>query len=176
MCLAYFTLSSFAWPDEQQKQKIASPPSPSASKPQPPDKRVRDHLDKGKLEYTTSEDGTFEVVFKLPEERSQKVYIHSRTESFKNAPPGFNLRRILSLVAVSDDPFSPRLMESFLQENARMKVGNWGVIKKENGQHLLFCVALVPAEADYNNLLFTAGLVAATADSKERELSKADQH
>lgn len=140
------------------------------------DERVQGYLDRAKVPYKAGEDGIFEVRLSLPEGRSQTLYIHSRTESFSTAPPGYALRRILAVAAESEGPFPASLMEGLLEENARAKVATWGVLKDARGRHLLICTAHVPADADSNTLLFTAGLVAKLADDKEARLAEADRH
>ncbi len=175
VCALYITTSGHAEPIEPPQQTNPGSVPANTPSPEPIDDRVRVHLDKAKLKYSTAEDGSFDVFAPTTAGRSQHCFIHSRTDMFNQAP-GMTFRRILSPAIFVNEALPAPLMNSLLQESATMKVGHWGVIKNENDQYMLFCMATIAADADYETLLFTAGMVAALADAKERELTNQDKH
>jgi hypothetical protein len=140
---------------------------PASAQDAPSDARVEQALAQNNVNYSAEENGDYRVLFTLPNERSQLVWISPRTDTIGS----LDIRRVFSYAASFDNgeslpnDWAGRLLRS----NSGYIVGSWA----QTGTRLVFS-ANVPADASDRVLLDTMALVMTTADDVEAELTGAD--
>lgn len=140
---------------------------PAAAQDAPSDARVEQALDQNNVSYSAESNGDYRVLFTLPNERSQLVWISPRTDTIGS----LDVRRVFSYAAATDEgqALSSGWAEQLLRNNAGYAVGGWSL----TGNRVVFS-ATVPADASARVLLDTVALVMTTADGVEAELTGAD--
>ncbi|MFM8763425.1 MAG: hypothetical protein ACKOEZ_01115, partial [Spartobacteria bacterium] len=98
-----------------------------------PDARVIAALDELDIRYEyTPGSQQFEVKYWLDGDRSQTVYIASRTHWFI----GVELRQIFSVALASDNPFNSSTANLLLRENFDLIHGSWSILHEpEDKEH-----------------------------------------
>lgn len=141
---------------------------PAAAQDAPADARVEQALDQNNVTYSAEQNGDYRVLFTLPNERSQLVWISPRTDTIG----ALDVRRVFSYAAALEDgeALSGGWAEQLLRNNAGYAIGGWSL----TGSRVVFS-ATVPADAPDRVLLDTIALVMTTADGVEAELTGADE-
>lgn len=138
-----------------------------------PDPRVITALDEIDIRYEYSpRSQQFEVKYWLDGDRSQTVYIASRTHWFM----GSELRQIFSVALASDSRFDSCTTNLLLRENFDLIHGSWSILHEpQDKEHFaifsLSAFASLPAEP----LSSIIECVAKTADDMEHRLSGLDE-
>jgi hypothetical protein len=134
------------------------------------DARVRRALEQAELKYTVDDDGDFRLVFEEDGDRTQLVFVNSKTSTYKS----MEVREVWSFgYRVDEDEIIPRArLEALLQKNSSYKVGAWGL--SSNGRNVVFTIR-IPADADAEMLDDAARLASETADELELDWSGDDK-
>jgi hypothetical protein len=135
-----------------------------------PDARVEKLLREAELNYTIDEDGDFRLEFALDDDRSQLVWISSRTASYEVV----EIRDVWSVAYRSRDPLSAEIANEVLRKNGEMIVGAWQV-KKWGDDYVLAFAAQVAANTDAASLQSAAEAVVVSADELEKDLTGNDE-
>ena len=94
------------------------------------------------------------------------------TEYFQRA----DVRKIWSLVSVTKEAPSTKLMLRLLRQSSVTKIGSWAVEKNSAGEHMVIYVAKLDATAPDQALKGTIDYVARIAGAMSKELNpKKDQ-
>lgn len=137
-----------------------------------PDPRVAAILDDLGYSYEIApETGTFKVEYGFEDNRTQVVYIRSRTEEFL----GVELREISSPALSSSGIFDGRTANFLLRDNANLKFGAWCIEMGEDNAHFAVFSAKVSAALPVRPFAQILELVAKVADSTEERLSGLDE-
>jgi len=134
------------------------------------DARVEKLLEEAGLNYTIDEDGDFRLEFALEDDRSQLVWISSKTASYEV----LEVRDVWSVAFRSRDPLSAEVANLVLRKNGEMILGAWQV-KKWGDDYVLAYAAQVAANADAASLESAAEAVVVTADELEKALTGKDE-
>lgn len=121
--------------------------------------------------YTVTPLGNFRLSFKLDDGRGHLVFISSSTEKFGS----LETRKIWATVMKSKDPLSQEVANKLLMDNIPMKLGAYELTKVDEGGYKVQFAALVDANCSAANLKDALRIVLVTADSKEKELTNADE-
>ncbi|MCM2310787.1 MAG: hypothetical protein NDI84_05225 [Steroidobacteraceae bacterium] len=135
-----------------------------------PDARVEKLLKEAELNYTIDEDGDFRLEFALDDDRSQLVWISSKTASYEV----LEIRDVWSVAFRSKEPLSAELANQALRKNGEMILGAWQV-KKWGEEYVLAYAAQVAANTDAASLESAAEAVVVSADELEKELTGKDE-
>lgn len=135
-----------------------------------PDARVEKLLKEAELNYTIDEDGDFRLEFALDDDRSQLVWISSKTASYEV----LEIRDVWSVAFRSKEPLSAELANKALRKNGEMILGAWQV-KKWGEEYVLAYAAQVAANTDAASLESAAEAVVVSADELEKELTGKDE-
>lgn len=134
------------------------------------DARVEKLLEEADLNYTIDEDGDFRLEFALEDDRSQLVWISSKTASYEV----LEVRDVWSVAFRSREPLSAEVANLVLRRNGEMILGAWQV-RKWGDDYVLAYAAQVAANADAASLESAAEAVVVTADELEKELTGKDE-
>lgn len=134
------------------------------------DARVEKRLEEAGLNYKIDEDGDFRLEFALEDDRSQLVWISSKTASYEV----LEVRDVWSVAFRSRDPLSAEVANLVLRKNGEMILGAWQV-KKWGDDYVLAYAAQVAANADAASLESAAEAVVVTADELEKALTGKDE-
>jgi hypothetical protein len=135
-----------------------------------PDARVEKLLKEAELNYTIDEDGDFRLEFALDDDRSQLVWISSKTASYEV----LEIRDVWSVAFRSKEPLSAELANKALRKNGEMILGAWQ-IKRWGEEYVLAYAAQVAANTDAASLESAAEAVVVSADELEKELTGKDE-
>ena len=135
------------------------------------DPRVTKSLTEIGFKYSVTPLGNFKVPFKADDGRAQWVYISSRTEKFNT----LETRKIWSTVMISKEPLSQEIATKLLMENIPQKLGAYELAKTDDGGYKVQFAAKVDANCRAPSLKDALRLVFLTADTKEKELTGADE-
>lgn len=135
-----------------------------------PDARVEKLLKEAGLNYTIDEDGDYRLEFALDDDRSQLVWISSRTASYEV----LEIRDVWSVAYRSKDPLSVEVANQVLRKNGEMILGAWQ-IKTWDDEYVLAYAAQVSANTDAASLESAAEAVVVSADELEKELTGKDE-
>lgn len=135
-----------------------------------PDARVEKLLKEAELNYTIDEDGDFRLEFALDDDRSQLVWISSKTASYEV----LEIRDVWSVAFRSKEPLSAELANKALRKNGEMILGAWQ-IKRWGEEYMLAYAAQVAANTDAASLESAAEAVVVSADELEKELTGKDE-
>jgi hypothetical protein len=138
-----------------------------------PDSRVTTALDELDIPYRyLPVSRTFEAHLHLEYDRTQCVYIDSRTHWIM----GVELRRISSGALSSDGPFEPRTANLLLRENHEMIHGGWSILQyPEEKKHIAIFSMTGFASLPAKHLSTIIECVANKADDMENRLSGLDE-
>lgn len=134
------------------------------------DARVEKLIEEADLNYTIDEDGDFRLEFALEDDRSQLVWISSKTASYEV----LEVRDVWSVAFRSREPLSAEVANLVLRRNGEMILGAWQV-RKWGDDYVLAYAAQVAANADAASLESAAEAVVVTADELEKELTGKDE-
>lgn len=134
------------------------------------DARVEKLLKEAELNYTIDEDGDFRLEFALDDDRSQLVWIASKTASYEV----LEVRDVWSVAYRSRESLSAAIANQVLRKNGEMILGAWQ-IKKWGDEFVLAYAAQVAANTDAASLESAAEAVVVSADELEKELTGKDE-
>lgn len=134
------------------------------------DARVEKLLKESELNYTIDEDGDFRLEFALDDDRSQLVWISSKTASYEV----IEVRDVWSVAFRSKEPLSAEVANQVLRKNGEMILGAWQ-LKKWGDDYVLAYAAQVAANTDAASLESAAEAVVVSADELEKELTGKDE-
>lgn len=134
-----------------------------------PDPRVEKALKKLDLKYTVDNEGDFKLVFTTEGDRTQVVFINSKTETLRK----MEIREIWSPAAKFSSKPSAALSQALLEKNASFKIGSYSYKKAGDAYFLVFTVQ-ISANASAEELLSVVIGVAETADAAENEIMGSD--
>ncbi|PAP75333.1 hypothetical protein [Rubrivirga marina] len=142
--------------------------APALAQDAPTDARVEQALSQNNISYSAESNGDYRILFTLPGERSQLVWISPRTDTAGS----LDVRRVFSYAAGMEEgqALSGGWAEQLLRNNAGYVVGSWSL----TDNRVMFSTT-VPADASDRVLLDTVALVMTTADGVEAELTGADE-
>ena len=138
-----------------------------------PDPRVSAALDELDIPYNYDPaTGRFEVLCQLKNDRSQAVFIDSKTNDFM----GIKLREISSPALESDKPFDSRTTNLLLRDNAELIHGDWCIhMNDDSSKHFAVFSLAALASAEPEPLWGMIQCVAEVADEMENRLSGLDE-
>lgn len=134
------------------------------------DSRVQRLLDQANIKYTIDDDGDYRLVFRYDDERTQLLFVNSRTERFQK----MEIREVWSAGyqnAKGDIPQDVAM--NLLRHNAKIKLGAWQVVESGGKDIALFCIQ-IDADANLESFKSAVNLAAEIADEKEKELLQTD--
>lgn len=136
------------------------------------DRKCQKALDKADLVYDIDSDGDFKLVVKVPDNRTQLVYVYSNTLTYDNV----EVRTIMSpaLVADTDEALTPETMRLLLVDNFENKMGAWEVVERPDGGIVIQYVVKPPADITAEDLRSLIGLAAIAADMIEQQITEGD--
>ena len=127
------------------------------------DVRIKRILDAEEINYKIDKDGDFKMVFKVDEERTQAIWVRSRTNTYDQ----FEIREIFSFGYQNDGPFPEEIANTLLERNWTYKLGAWG----RSGPYAVFVVRIA-ADSDAKALLTAIKMVVRVTDKMEKELEQ----
>jgi len=133
------------------------------------DPRVKRLLDSLGYKYKLTNNHDFELVFEVGDGRSQKVFISSATEKYKE----FEIREVYSACYRSTKPLSPDQLRRLLTDSGDKKLGGWILVRKEDGDVAVFTVKAA-ADVTEDDMETLMQLVTDAADVMEKELTGTD--
>ena len=134
-----------------------------------PDQRVEKILKQLGLKYKVTEDGDFKLVFTTQGDRTQVVFINSRTETLRK----MEIREIWSPAAKFSSTPPSALSQALLEKNGSFKIGSYAYKKAGDFYFLVFNVQ-ISANASAEELLSVLIGVAETADATESDIMQTD--
>lgn len=123
-------------------------------------------LEDSDIEHTVSSTGHYKIEHELADNKSQTVYVAKTTEYFERA----DVRKIWSLVQVSQGIPTGDLMNRLLRQSSVTKIGAWAIEKNDAGEHLVIYVAKLDATAPDEAVKGTIEYVARIAAAMAKEL------
>lgn len=138
-----------------------------AQSPGKADPGVAAAFDEQGVLYSVNEEGNFVVDYQMDanEDRSQRVFVVSRTSSYRNA----ELREIWSVAAVLTEYPDEELMYYLLKVNSGIKVGSWAIEEADGELWILYTIK-VPVGIGSAALKDLVYFVAEICDELEAEL------
>ena len=133
------------------------------------DQRIEQQLKELGIDFSIDDDGDFQAVYQLSDERSQCVVISSSTHNVAD----LELRKIYSVGYQSSGPLPQNIANLLLGINHRSHLGAWQLMESEGSYYAAYC-APVPAETKASSLLTVVKAVAESADSIEDYLTGGD--
>lgn len=133
------------------------------------DGRIAPLLDDLGIDYQNDEDGDFQAVFQLSDNRSQQVVISSSTKKIAE----LEIRKIYSIGYKSQAPLSQKIANLLLGINHSSKLGAWQVMESD-GVYYAAYNAQIAADTDAQTLLTVIKAVVESADSIEEYLTGKD--
>jgi len=131
------------------------------------DPKLAAALDEQGVIYTVNDEGNFVVDYQMDadENRSQRVFVVSRSSSYRNA----ELREIWSVAVVLKDYPDEELMYYLLTVNSGIKVGAWAIEEFDDELWILYTIK-VPVDLGSAALADLIYFVAEMCDELEAEL------
>ncbi len=140
-----------------------------ASKSASADPRVRRALQQTDLKYDVDKDGDYKLHFTTEDNRTQLVFIESKTEQWGN----MEIRVVRAAAYIGKVKLTRTKLESLLRDTARRKSGAWELVEAGDTQMAQFTVKM-SADCDPDGLKTVVWGVALAADAMEKELTNSD--
>jgi hypothetical protein len=134
------------------------------------DARVTNALNQTKTPFTVDNDGTYQVIYELPNKRRQKIYISPEPVKIGNV----ELRLIFSYTFFSEKPPTAELANQLLEKNME-QISFWAVHKLDDGKYTIVNMIYIPADLDGKKLDVVMTKIAFAADEMEERLTKKDE-
>lgn len=130
------------------------------------DLRIKAILDQVGFDYEITDAGDFKIIVALEDERTQAVYVKSRTEFYDE----MEVREIWSVGYASDGDIPANVANMLLQNSFDQKIGAWQVIRDDETSLAIFAVKM---SANANSASVRSAIIAAvrSADAIELELT-----
>ncbi|MCE1275056.1 MAG: hypothetical protein LWW75_11160 [Chlorobiales bacterium] len=127
------------------------------------DRRVEAALKESNLNYTIDKDGDFRLRFNFDQNRSQVVFVQSRTETYKN----YEIREIFSYAYKTQSRlFTADVANTLLKDNNAKKLGAW----EKRGDYAVFVIK-ISGDADALSLQNAVSLAAVCSEDMELQLN-----
>lgn len=133
------------------------------------DSRIAVLLDELDVRYDVDDDGDFQVVYQLDDERSQTVFISSATHTIAD----LEIRKIYSIGYMSENPLEQKIANLLLAINHSSKLGAWQVMSSDGAYYAAYN-AQIAANTDAQTLTTVLKAVVESADSIEDYLTGKD--
>jgi hypothetical protein len=130
------------------------------------DSRVSKSLDKLGLKYSTTTSGNFSLLQKLDNDRSQTVYIMSKTETYG----GLEIREVWSNAGSFESEPTAEQMMQLLEDNNTEKIGAWNIESSDDGSYLAYFSIKVPTYLKDKDLSDMIDFAATVGDEMEAKL------
>ncbi len=137
-----------------------------------PDQRIEKQLKAASYHYQIDDDGDFKLTFGTAQERSQLVFISSRTHTLGK----LEIREIFSPAYVTTEPLLATIARRLLSENEHTKLGAWRISPQADDATAVVFAMQIPAEIDLDLLDALLAAVVNTADEMEQELTGEDEY
>ena len=134
------------------------------------DARVTNALNQTKTAFTVNNNGTYQVIYELPNKRRQKIIIVSETEKIG----GVELRAVFSYAAIYEKLPTAEAANELLQKNMD-RISFWALHKLDDGGYALVNMVYIPADLDGKKLDAILSSVVFSADEMEERLTKKDE-
>ncbi len=154
-----------ATPQAAPKTAAATTAAPAIK----PDERVKVALDRLKLKYGLSAQGTYSIVFNV-DKRRQTIFVNSSTQEFN----GSEIRLVTSTAFRVAGSLSVEKANALLSDNNRRKLGGWRVVGNNGANYVIYAVQL-PANADDTLLRTAIAAAMQSADALELEETGKDE-
>lgn len=135
------------------------------------DPRVERALKEIGYKYVVTPLGNCRVAFDLDNGRGHWVFISSRTEKFG----ALETRKIWATISKHKKLLSKKMANKLLMDNIPQKLGAYELSRCDDGGYKVLYSAKVEAHCRATSLREAVRLVLLTADSKEKELTGADE-
>jgi serine protease Do len=136
------------------------------------DARVEEMLKRLDLKYSVNASGNVAVTYDSKDERSQTVYIMSKTDTAS----GVEIREIWSNAGTFEaEPEAGALLD-LMSESGMNKIGSWALEKLEDGKYLLFYTIKFPADATDDAYRMMLEFASSVADAREQALFGGDDN
>lgn len=132
---------------------------------QSPNPKIKRILDQAQLKYQVDKDGDFKMTFGLENDRSQLVYVISRTEEFAGQP----IVEIWS-PAYKGSEISQETLVRLAVDGHKRKIGGWQLISGSDNIYAVFKAKVPLSSLTPEFMRAVCGGVASTADEMEREV------
>jgi len=126
-------------------------------------------VNEAKLKFTVDNEGDFRLLFDVGDDRSQLVWILSRT----NRLEALEIREVWSIGYQSERPLSADIANRLLEQNAKVKLGSWQ-LRRMGDKYTAVFSAQIAAETDRATLLAAIRAVTTIADRMELDLTNKD--
>ena len=132
------------------------------------DFRVQSSLADLGIPYEINGAGDYEIRFSMISGRQQTGCIRSETFQFE----GIELREVYAPAACSLKPFAAAVIHTLLQENIRLKLGMWTVVRDEETEEYSARFRVrIPATTHGTQLMAVLSGVLRVANEMERRLT-----
>lgn len=118
----------------------------------------------------TADGGDFRLNYTLPDGRTQRVWIASKTTEIASIA----FRDVWSVANRAKGNLPPELADHLLKENVRMVMGAWQVSQGQDEYLVVFSYA-IPADTNSDLLQEVIEAVTISADRMEKELTGKDE-
>ncbi len=135
------------------------------------DPRVGRALGELGYKHRLEEDGSYHMVFQMPQDRSQVCVVSSKTFEML----GQHWRKVFSPALKSFGSFDARTANLLLRETCELPMGSWLVEADEDNDHVAIFQIDVPADAPAEALAEAIQCVTLVADHMEFRLSGQDE-
>ncbi len=136
------------------------------------DARLGKQLDKLGLHYTTTKSGNYSLQQDLDGNRTQTVYIMSKTETYG----GLEIREIWSNAGNFDAVPSSDQMSQLLEDNNTEKIGAWNLEASDDGSYLVYFSIKIPVYLKDKDLSDMIDFAATVGDGMEAKLFNTDDN
>ena len=133
------------------------------------DQRIEPLLRELGIDFKIDEDGDYQAVFQLHDNRSQRVVISSMTSNLAD----LEIRKIYSVGYRSEAPLTQNIANLLLGINHHSRLGAWQVMESRSNYYAAYNVQ-VAADTDAQTLMAVIKAVAESADSIEDYLTGKD--
>ena len=155
---------------------LASPAAAQVGAKPTGDVRVKSLLTDLSLKFEVDADGDFRLLNETTEGRTQLVWVLSQTTKLGEGEPGaIEIREVWSIAYRSKTPFSAKIANRLLEQNAKVKLGSFQV-RKMGEEYVAVFSAQIAADTDKRTLLLAILAVQSTADQLELELTEKDDY
>ncbi len=129
------------------------------------DRRVETTLNETDLKFDIDKDGDFKLLLNYDDNRSQLVFVQSKTEQYKN----YEIREIFAYGYKSpSSEFSASVANRLLTDNSKKKMGAW----EKRGAYAVYVIK-ISADADALSLKNAIQLAAICAEEMEKTITPA---
>jgi hypothetical protein len=136
------------------------------------DPRVEAALTNLGIKYTVNSSGNLVVTYGVGEDRSQTVYVMSKTDKYSEV----EIREIWSNAGSFEAEPEAEGLADLMTESGKNKIGCWALEKQEDGKYLLFYSIKFPAEVPDEAYRMMLEFASSVTDARELELFQVDEN